>query len=59
LIQIHEITKINKNLEIINKSIISTGNKYYGSFQLQGCPGDLESDFAEKYLRLIAPFILQ
>ena len=54
---IREITKINKNVQIINKWIISFDNKYYGGFQLRSYPGDLESDFTEKFLRLIAPLI--
>ena len=54
---IREITKITKNVQIIDKQIIPTGKKYYGDFQLQSYPGDLESDFTEKFLRLIAPLI--
>lgn len=54
---IREITKINKNVQIIDKQIIPTGKKYYGDFQLRSYSGDLESDFTEKFLRLIAPLI--
>jgi hypothetical protein len=44
---------INKYVQIINKWIISTGNKYYGSFQLQKHPGDLQSNFTEKCVGLL------